>query len=436
MKSSFSQPLATTPLLLSLLPLAILLSGCGRSMMPTPLVYQDASTPVLADLAPELRGDRLAILYVTDRKPASADTGGSRFYTSGRSTSSVLGGADVKLGRKSGSPEQTAGHGAKMDRSAGPVSPPGIEVVSVEELIRFPATPYSYTVGERGRIIPDPEMDAELEQATAAARREVARRLSLTPKKEVFVFVHGVGNQFDDAIISAAETWHFLGREGVPIAYTWPAGAKGPIFYTADRESGEFTILHLKQFLRILATIPEVEKIHIAAHSRGADVATTALRELIIESRAAGVDPRARYKIENLVLVSADLDLDVALQRTVGEALAPAYGRLTIYTNAKDSALAMAKFLYRSRQRVGTLTPTTLTSKQRGVIERVANLDIIVYEEGGGGFFRHGYFRDPVAGSDMLMLLRYGWEPGEGQRQGLERIGPKIWRLRDRARDH
>jgi len=201
------------------------------------------------------------------------------------------------------------------------------------------------------------------------------------------------------------------------------------IFYTADRESGEFTILHLKQFLRILADIPEVEKIHIAAHSRGTDVATTALRELIIESRAAGVDPRARYKIENLVLVSADLDLEVAMQRLVGEGLGPAFGRVTIYTNAKDTALATAKSLFNSRQRVGNLTPSALTSRQREVVQRIANLDIIVYEGGGGGLFRHGYYTDPVASSDMLMLLRYGWGAGQGRRDGLERISPKIWRI-------
>jgi hypothetical protein len=236
----------------------------------------------------------------------------------------------------------------------------------------------------RGRVAHDPEVAAELEQATVAARRAVVRRLALTPKKEVFVDIHGVGNQFDDAIVSAAEFWHFLGREGVPIAYTRPAGAKGLFFYTVDRESGEFTILHLKQFLRILSDIPEVEKIHIAAHSRGADVATTALRELVIESRAAGEDPRERYKIENVVLIAADLDLEVAMQRLIGEALGPAVGRTTIYTNAKDSALATAKSLFHSRQRVDAMTPTALTPRQREVMQLVANLDVIVYEGSGG----------------------------------------------------
>ena len=413
---------------------ATVLSGCGRTMMATPLIYRDSATPVFDELAPELRGNRIPVLYVTDRKPASDDTRGSRFYGSERSASAAFGIARVEVGPGAGAWEVAVEQEAGADQVSGAASRSSIEVVSADELVRFPATPYVYRIGERGEIMPDEETLAELDQATVAARREFSRRLALTPKKEVFILVHGVANQFDDAIISVAEMWHFLGREGVPIAYTWPAGAKGLVFYNVDRESGEFTVLHLKQFLRALADMPEIEKIHIAAHSRGTDVATTALRELILESRAAGENPRARYKVENLVLVAADLDLEVALQRFVGEAVGPGVGRLTIYANAKDSALAAAKALFKSRQRVGDIDPTELTPRQREIMQHIANLNVIVYEGVGGGFFRHGYFRDPVASSDMIMLLRYGWRPGEGGRQGLEPISSNIWRLRETAR--
>ena len=33
--------------------------------------------------------------------------------------------------------------------------------------------------------------------------------------------------------------------------------------------------------------------------------------------------------------------------------------------------------------------------------------------------------------SDILMLLRYGWRPDEGQRLGLESLGDNIWRIPD-----
>ncbi|MHC4102689.1 MAG: alpha/beta hydrolase [Planctomycetota bacterium] len=81
----------------------------------------------------------------------------------------------------------------------------------------------------------------------------------------------------------------FLKREGVAIAYTWPAGLPGLLQgYNYDRESSEFTVFHLKQLVRALVSMSEVEGISLLAHSRGTDGAITALRELVIEARAGG----------------------------------------------------------------------------------------------------------------------------------------------------
>ena len=77
----------------------------------------------------------------------------------------------------------------------------------------------------------------------------VSQRLAQTPHKDVYVYIHGFANTFDDAVFRAAELWHFMGRQGVCIAYTWPSGYGGPFGYFHDRESGEYTVLHLKQFL-------------------------------------------------------------------------------------------------------------------------------------------------------------------------------------------
>lgn len=402
-----------------LLALLILLSGCSttRTMIPIPSLYTQTETPLFDDLAPALKGNRLSILYATDRLPEQHESENRTYYGSQRSPSGALGVAEVRIENRAAESKQ----GAK----------PAIDVESVEELVRFPATPYLYSVGDRGRIEIEPNVAMELEQTKAQAREEILKRLALTQRKEVFLDVHGVGTSFDNAVLSLAEFWHFVGREGVPIAYTWPAGSKGLFFYTVDRESGEFTVLHLKQFLRFLAEIPEIERIHITAHSRGTDVAVTALRELIIEARAKGLDPRKALKIENLVLAAADMDAEVEMQRVVGEAMGPAFGRVTLYTNAEDKALAAAKSLFSSRHRIGTLIPSELTEQQREFVRRSANLDIIIYQGSGGGFFKHGYYDDPAVSSDMVMLLRYGWRPGEGVRRGLERLEENIWRIGD-----
>ena len=77
----------------------------------------------------------------------------------------------------------------------------------------------------------------------------------------------------------------------MPIAYSWPSGSGNLFGYFTDRESGEFTVYHLKETIRLLSYMAEVENIHILAHSRGTDITTTALRELVIETRASGKDP-------------------------------------------------------------------------------------------------------------------------------------------------
>ena len=105
------------------------------------------------------------------------------------------------------------------------------------------------------------------------------------PDLNPIIFVHGYNNDFTDSVRTIGNLWHFMGRQGVPIAYTWPAGAGGLAGYTTDRESCEFTIFHLKTFLEDLAADPEIEKIHILAHSRGTDVSVTAVRELAIAAR-------------------------------------------------------------------------------------------------------------------------------------------------------
>ena len=159
-------------------------------------------------------------------------------------------------------------------------------------------------------------MDAH-EKAAAMLQGEVARRLAAAPRKEVVLFVHGYANTFQDASFTMGELCHFLGREFVCAIFTWPAGGSRGLFmgYNVDRESGEFAVHHLKQAVRLIADTPGVEKLHLLAHSRGTDVLVTALRELEIEAYIGGRFLDSRFKIQNIVLMSPDLDLDVGVAK-------------------------------------------------------------------------------------------------------------------------
>ena len=402
--------------------------ACGPKFMPTPNLYGTARQPLFQELSPELASTDLEVLYVTDRARKDDGSGAPR-YGYERSASVAYGLARLEIGRDMSWDELVA-------YSTTPTTGrrPSLRVDSITELGRLPATPYLFRIQAQGVVELAPEVIAEWDGALAQARRDLLERLALTPRKEVFVYVHGVGNSFEDAILAAGEGWHFTGREGVPIAYTWPAGRGGLLFYGYDRESGEFTIFHLKQLFELLASVPEVEKVHVVAHSRGTDVTMTALRELVIAARAAGRNPREHLKIENVVLAAADLDFGVAMQRLVAEALGPAFGRITIYVNADDDAMSAANTLLGSRLRLGALKRERLSEEQRRVVAEIANLDIVSYRGSVGGSFGHGYFREnPAVSSDLIARLRYGLLPGEGLRSGLRRAeeGSNFWVIDD-----
>jgi esterase/lipase superfamily enzyme len=404
-----------------------LLGGCSRAMMPAPNLYTSAIQQPFSHLSQGLKSSQVDVLYVTDRALAEEESETAK-YGSGRSYSVAFGSVVVEIGDDLSWEELEAysrGEGSTGQSHA-------LKVTSINELGRFPATPYRFEVQADGTVQIDPKILEARERADEMARREVLRRLSLTPRKDVFLFIHGVGNSLEDAAATMAEGWHFLGREGVPVIYSWPAGHGGLLFYAYDYESSRFTIFHLKQFLKLLSSMPEVENIHILAHSRGTDVASTALRELIIEARAAGKDLRKQFKIENLVLVAADLDLEIVMQRLVAEAIGPAFGRITIYTSSDDSALTLALSLFNSRYRLGYFDPAELKDLEKQVLTHVPNLDFITYSGALGGTFGHAYFREnPAVASDVILLLRYGAPPGQANGRPLKRLSDNVWQIDD-----
>jgi esterase/lipase superfamily enzyme len=406
---------------------AVGLGGCAQSLRPPPSpVYEHDGGDVFQALAPELRSPTVDVLYVTDRK-AETDESDALRYGTGRSRSLAYGSALVELGGGADWDELVAWTESRSGTA-------GLQtrLVSVRELGRFPATPYLFSVAPNGWIEPDPDIQAEVETARAASDAELRRRLALGSRKDVLVLVHGIQNSFEVAVSDAARGAHMSGHFGVFIAYTWPAGGSGLLSaYAYDRESGEFTVHHLKQLFRALAEMPEVERVHALAHSRGTDVVTTALRELIIEARAAGADPRSRYKLENLVLAAPDLDLEVVDQRFVAEALGPAFGRVTVYVSSNDAAIAAARDLFNSRARLGSLTADALSENQKANLRRASNIDVIAYQGQQAGGFGHGYFRNPAVLADAILLMRDGKAPGAEHGRPLEPLGDHFWVIRD-----
>jgi esterase/lipase superfamily enzyme len=304
-----------------------------------------------------------------------------------------------------------------------------LRLVSIDEFTRMPPTPTPYEVID-GKVFEDREIVAARDASAARMKAEVKRRLALTPRKDVYLYVHGYNNTFEDAAFALAELWHFFGREGLPIIYTWPAGHPGIFGYTYDRESSEFTVFHLKQVIRWLSAQPEIENIHLIAHSRGTDVALSAFRELVIWARGAGLNPRERFKIKNFVIAASDLDVQVVSQRVAAEYLALAVDQATLYTSPDDKAIGIAEVLFDSpRGRVGTWSIDELDEAEISRMKAHAGRVNIVNFEGESTGYGHSYFRtNPAVSSDLVLMIRYGLKPGEPGRP-LENIGLNFWRV-------
>jgi esterase/lipase superfamily enzyme len=304
-----------------------------------------------------------------------------------------------------------------------------LHLASFEERGRYPETPRPIVL-INGEAQSDP---AALESASIIEQSfhtELRRRLALAPKPEVVLFVHGYNNEFEDAAQTLAELWHFLGREHVPILYTWPAGRGGPSGYIYDRESGEFTVFHLKNLIRSLAGMPEIKKIHMIAHSRGTDVLSSAIRELALVARTAGKTVPNQLWNSHMILAAPDLDLDVVSQRIIAEQLGRETKNITIYTSEEDMAIGLAERLFKSAARMGRLGVEDLQADGFVAMEKIEGVSFIDLQESTSST-SHSYFHsNPAASSDLILLVRYGLAPGAENGRPLESVAPGFWLIK------
>ena len=403
----------------------VLMTACAetRVLMPTPNLYVDEKSELFGTLPTEFTSTQVEMIYVTDRAPEKDEHGNLR-YGYKRSNSVAVGTTVIDLG-KNGSWDDLV----KASQTRKRFGKFELRTVSTREFMRLPETPTAYEVID-GKVVEDPETVKQIVAAVGRMKEEVSRRLALTPRKEVFLYVHGYNNTFEDAAFALAELWHFFGREGLPIIYTWPAGHPGIFGYTYDRESSEFTVFHLKQTIKWLAEQPEIEKIHIIAHSRGTDVATSAFRELVIWANGAGIDARKHFKIANFVMAAPDLDVQVIRQRIAAERLVLAIEQSVLYSSPGDKAIGIAEKLFASPEgRLGTLDISELSEGDLARLKTNASRVTVVNFKGDSTGYGHSYFRtNPAVSSDLVLMLRYGLKPG-GSGRPLEHIGGKFWRV-------
>ncbi len=430
---------------------ALLAGGCAtsaRQLMPTPILYQlPGGQPVFDRVDKARQSPDLDLLFITDRAPptpaeieAQPKDAGPLPYGQERALGIAYGSAQVRV--VPGVDWVTLSEQSQLSERTREVN---LELGPVRELGAFPREPYQVTKGADGMLLRDRAELARHFEAKAGLQGEVERRLAQAPKKEVLLYVHGFNETFASAAYTTAELCHFLGREDVCTFFTWPASSTGNFLtsYTTTTESAEFAVEHLKKTIRILATTPGLEGLQILAHSRGTALTLRAVSELVTEAIAAGKEPLNLYKIDNLVLLSPDIDIDIAGQEITSflsdpdlvtvwpDARVPRVlkGRFTIYASPQDRALLVSQILFRSRNRVGQLRPEDIPERAQRYFATVGRIDLISYEGERTDAFGHSYFTtNPQVSSDLIEMIRYGKQLGEPGRE-LIKTGRVTWKF-------
>lgn len=238
---------------------------------------------------------------------------------------------------------------------------------------------------------------------------------------EVFVFVHGYNNTFEDAARRAAQIAHDLKFAGAPVMYSWPSQAKSSLDgYRTDGQMAGWSEEHLIDFVSMVARDSGARRVHLIAHSMGNRIVSGALRRLV-EQCNSGRIPR----FNEVILSAPDVDADY-FKTAIAPRIIHSADRITIYSSSRDYALKMSSFFNpMARKRLGE------AGDELTVFPNYANIDVIDATEVETDLFslNHSYHADsPTILSDMQLLMQGYTTEQRGLSSTLDRLA---WQIRN-----
>lgn len=167
--------------------------------------------------------------------------------------------------------------------------------------------------------------------------------------RRVLVFVHGFNNRYEDAVYRFAQIVHDSRADVAPVVFTWPSRAS--IFdYNYDKESTNYSRDALEELLTRTAANPAVGDVTVMAHSMGTWLTVEALRQMAIRNG------KVASKINNVILASPDLDVDVFGRQFMS--LGKDKPHFTIFVSRDDRALALSRRISGNVDRLGQIDPS------------------------------------------------------------------------------
>ncbi len=386
--------------------LLLMVSACAGDkpyvieLMPSPDVYDDGAIDPFKDTGTVdvLPFDR--IWYATDRLPAD-ENDKSQFYANARGGVLRLGVARVKSVGANITWEEARRISLAKNRSR----KYPIKLSDVEE----------YGILDRSAVslkIPK-ELGEDSHAAARAFADDINAKLENSKRKDIYVYTHGYKVIFENPVLIANELWHFLGYDGVFIAYAWPA-TPSRWAYLRDIDTAVGFARNFRIFLEYLAEETDAERIHVLAYSAGTQMVARTFEQLALMNHEREVEQiHTDLKIGNVILVGSDLDREI-FGAYVADGLLRVPQHMSVYISEKDRALALSRFLTR-RERLGQMwSQDKNPTLAEYLYQNEADISVINVTEASGATAGNGhqYFRQsPWASSDILITLAYGLDP-------------------------
>ncbi|MBX5001406.1 alpha/beta hydrolase [Rhizobium lentis] len=201
--------------------------------------------------------------------------------------------------------------------------------------------------------------------------------------RRVLVFVHGFNNRYEDAVYRFAQIVHDSHADVAPVVFTWPSRAS--IFdYNYDKESTNYSRDALEELLTRTAANPAVSDVTIMAHSMGTWLTVEALRQMAIRNG------HVASKINNVILASPDLDVDVFGRQFAS--LGKDRPHFTIFVSRDDRALALSRRISGNVDRLGQIDPSAEPYRSKLEAAGITVLDLTKLK--GGDRLNHGKFAE------------------------------------------
>ncbi len=387
------------------------------NLMPAPDVYAQAVVNPFKELDRLKDAPFSGILYATDRRPSETPDG---LYDNERGNVLRVGLGHIEVGDENFTWEMAREISILKNRTTNYP----LKVTSAEEIGVIDRSFSDFTHPE---VIPDDP---------SAPRKKflemVNRKLAISKRKDIYIYVHGYKVGFDNPLLVATELWNFLAYDGVFIAYAWPSTPGQTLAYASDLETAALSSKFFRVLLEVLAEQSDAENIHIIGFSAGTRVVIGSLYQLALIHRKETLDNiRKELRIGHVILAGSDFDRQL-FGFHLSDGLMKIPERLTVYASRSDKAMGASRFIFR-RERLGAMWEEGyLGPKAREYLERQKRINVInvTRAEGADSGKGHDYFRQsPWVSSDILFTLMYDFRPED--RGLVKMVDDPVWTFPD-----